>query len=142
MTGTFPSEIGRLSGLTKIKVTSNSLTGTIPSNYYQLSNLDSFLFGENKLSGSISNKKSFSSIGTVTELHDILINGTVPDVFETFLRLFKLEIHSTNLSGEIPIGQCEKNLMVLSADCAGENPKGILLLLYHVFLIYLRCEMR
>ncbi|KAK0596351.1 hypothetical protein LWI29_014847 [Acer saccharum] len=51
--GYIHEDVGKLSYLTKLWVTSNNLTGKLPLEYAQLTNLESFGVGGNYLSGSI-----------------------------------------------------------------------------------------
>ena len=78
LTGPIPSELGALSGLTRLALHQNHLTGTIPPELDKLASLQNLNLSENQL------------------------NGTIPPGLGSLANLGTLELHSNNLTGTIP----------------------------------------
>ncbi|MBO1347030.1 MAG: putative Ig domain-containing protein [Hormoscilla sp. GUM202] len=100
--GTVPSELGILRNLTSLKLNVNSLSGPIPSEFGNLRNLQELWMSTNSLSGSIP-----SSLGNATSLEYIYLNdnnlkGTIPSSLGNLSNLARLWLYDNSLRGPIP----------------------------------------
>ena len=78
LSGSIPSEIGRLSTLDTLVLRDNKLTGSIPKEIENLENIAFFMLFNN------------------------LLNGTVPDVFDNFVQMRSFSLKNNLFSGSIP----------------------------------------
>ena len=127
LTGTIPSEIGRLSNLIFIDLDFNQLTGTLPTQLYTLVNMTQLDLNNNRLQGKIEGIESFSKLEFL-QLHSNGFTGTIPEQVGTTMGLLgTFTLHDTNFSGVVPLGLCDLvvdgTLMSLIADCAGVDPE-------------------
>ena len=114
---TMPEEIGDLTELTDLRISSNKLTGDIPDVVYSLSKLEKLYFQNDNLSGSISGK-----IAQLTELTELYVDrnanlaGSIPAEIGGLKKLARLNISQTGIGGEIPaeLGQCESLLQFMA----------------------------
>ena len=127
LTGTIPSEIGRLSNLIFIDLDFNQLTGSLPTQLFTLVNMTQLDLNNNRLEGPIGGIENFSRLEFL-QLHSNGFTGTVPEAVGTTLRLLTtFTLHGTDMSGVVPLGLCDLvvdgTLMSLIADCAGVDPE-------------------
>merc|ERR1712150_18691 len=101
ITGTIPSELGKLNGLNQVLLDNNSLIGPIPSELGQLERMMILALDSNSLTGSI--PSSFGNLNAVIFLllSDNYLTGQVPEEVCSLIR---------------PSG----NLAVAAADCLEE----------------------
>ncbi|KAI4351067.1 hypothetical protein L6164_005452 [Bauhinia variegata] len=102
ISGTIPETIGRLVGLTFLRMEDNLLEGTIPTSIGKLTNLGELVFYLNRLSGNIP-----SSIGNLSMLFDLELDtnsleGGIPLSFSHIANMQRLYLYRNNLSGNIP----------------------------------------
>ncbi len=102
LNGRIPPELGSLTGLEWLFLTSNSLTGSIPSSLGNLSNLTHLGLDDNNLSGSIP-----SSLGNLSRLQVLALGyneltGSIPPELGNLSRLTRLSLKRTVLSGNVP----------------------------------------
>uniref|UniRef100_A0A0D9XUE0 non-specific serine/threonine protein kinase n=1 Tax=Leersia perrieri TaxID=77586 RepID=A0A0D9XUE0_9ORYZ len=102
LTGSIPSEIENLAGLTAILMDNNMLSGQIPSTITNLPNLMFLSLSHNKLSGEIP-----QSIGTIEQLLKLYLQendltGPIPSSIARCTNLVKLNISRNKLNGSIP----------------------------------------
>ena len=102
LTGTIPSELGSLTGLTQLTLLDNQLTGPIPSELANLSQLTHIFLGGNRLTGPIP-----SELGSMTglqglELYDNRLTGSIPSELGHLTNLQGLHIDTNQLTGPIP----------------------------------------
>jgi Leucine-rich repeat (LRR) protein len=102
LTGTIPSSIENLSGLTLLSLARNSIGGEIPSSISNLNNLSTLSLATNKLSGAIP-----SSIGLLSNLSYLnfganQLTGNIPVEIGNLSSLGSLYLSSNKLTGQIP----------------------------------------
>ncbi|UCG28606.1 MAG: immunoglobulin domain-containing protein, partial [Bacteroidales bacterium] len=102
LTGTLPPEIGNLSDLMILKLSTNQLTGSIPSSIGNLTKLNFLDFGANQFTGSIP-----SGIGNLTDLVFLSfahnnISGSIPAEIGILTNLTYLDFNSNQFTGSIP----------------------------------------
>ncbi|SNR28624.1 Por secretion system C-terminal sorting domain-containing protein [Maribacter sedimenticola] len=126
ISGTIPNEIGQMTALKELWLSSNELTGELPTTLGDLSDLELLLIGSNKLTGNIpaqlgqlSNLKRLSLInneltgnipsdlGLLTNLTELNLGwndltGNIPDTFGQLVNLKILYLSINKLSGPIP----------------------------------------
>ena len=115
LTGSIPSELGGLMSLEWLSLRSNGLTGSIPSALGQLANLKGLLLQNNGLSGSIPSElvglKKLSSL----YLDGNELSGSIPAELGQLTRLRTLSLSGNGLSGCIP--------HALQGQASGINPQ-------------------
>ena len=129
LSGTIPTEIGNLTNLHHLHLDDNSLSGAIPTEIENLTRLDQLGLGSNLLSGSIP-----SEIGNLTNLRFLnlrsnSLSGEIPSEIGNLTRFEQLYLSGNSLSGEIPseIGNLTR-LEILQLDgnsLSGEIPTEI-----------------
>lgn len=80
LTGSIPSEIGKLSHLEWLYLEYNSLSGTLPESISQLQQLNSLVLSDNKLEGTL--PESFAGLMDKLQTLDLGYNnfsGQIPD---------------------------------------------------------------
>lgn len=101
-----PTEIGNLRSLqfwrVKGSFTTNQVSGTIPTEVGRLYNLVEFMMENNTLSGTIP-----PELGDLTKLEmysvqDNKLSGTIPDLFESLTQLTLWDTFNNKLSGDLP----------------------------------------
>ncbi|MGN6298920.1 MAG: leucine-rich repeat domain-containing protein [Ginsengibacter sp.] len=102
LTGTIPSSIENLSGLTLLALAGNSIGGEIPSSISNLNDLSTLSLATNKLSGTIP-----SSIGQLSNLSYLnfggnQLTGNIPIEIGNLSSLSSLYLSSNKLTGQIP----------------------------------------
>ena len=117
---TIPSEIGLLTNLGTLDVSSSDLKGSIPESIGRLTNLHALNFSNNELTGSIPR-----SIGNFPYLHSLTfgpnkINGTIPASVGHLKSLMALSLKGIpDLTGSIP--SSIENLTLLTSLYLGET---------------------
>jgi len=119
LSGSIPSELGRLTNLTTLDLAFNSLSGSIPSELGNLTNLTDLFLDINSLSGNIP-----SELGNLTNLAYLYLNnntltGSIPSELGNLTNLIGLPLYNNSLTGSIPpeLG----NLSMLSSLHLGRN---------------------
>ena len=102
LSGGIPQEIGNLSALKELSLSSNNFSGTFPIQLTSLSQLISLDLNGNQLSGTIP-----PEIGNLSQLQELriannLLTGSIPSEVGNLSQLEKLQINYNNLSGAIP----------------------------------------
>ena len=102
MSGTIPSELGRLTNLRWLSLFGNQLSGEIPSELGVLNNLESLHLWNNQLSGGIP-----SELGNLTNLESLVVygnqlSGELPPELGGLTNLHRMWLYNNQLSGEIP----------------------------------------
>ena len=102
LNGSIPPELGELTGLTRILLSSNQLTGPVPGELGRLTNLRLLWLSGNDLSGEVP-----PQLGNLTQLRQLLLEdngltGTIPPQLGAMSNLETLWLHRNDLSGEIP----------------------------------------
>eukprot|EP01018_Ginkgo_biloba_P027946 Gb_20000 [translate_table: standard] len=123
--GKIPHEIGNLSSLTFLNLSSNLFTGSIPSSFKGLQKLERLLLDDNRLQGNIPSEIGKLKYLGLFSAGNNLLSGTIPDSLAYLSQLRKLFLHGNNYSGNIPtsLGEC-RNLEVL--DLSHNRFSGII----------------
>ena len=116
LTGPIPREIGNLSRLTDLVLSSNELTGRIPPELGQLADLARLDMGWNDLTGPIPTELTGLLNLTELDLSQNNLTGTIPPGIGDMVSLTKLELSHNGLSGEIPVELGQLSLTRLHLD--------------------------
>ena len=111
LSGTIPSEIGRLTQLQSLSMPFDDLSGTLPPEIGQLTKLHALLdetFGTSSISGTIP-----TQLGQMERLTDFFpwrsesiwpaLSGTIPTQVGNNVRLSSLILSNSKLSGTLPV---------------------------------------
>ena len=102
LTGTIPTELGSLNGLTTIYMASNNLSGSIPASIGNLTNLRHLNLARNELRRPLP-----SQLGNLSNLETLVLTSnffleTLPTSFGNLTNLRALDLSGTKLLGHIP----------------------------------------
>ena len=102
LTGTIPTQVGDLTGLTELNLSWNQLTGTIPTQVGSLTKLTKLYLYGNRLTGSIP-----TQVGALTKLEQLYLygnrlTGSIPTQVRGLVELETLELAGNGLTGGIP----------------------------------------
>uniref|UniRef100_A0A7N0SVK0 Protein kinase domain-containing protein n=1 Tax=Kalanchoe fedtschenkoi TaxID=63787 RepID=A0A7N0SVK0_KALFE len=109
-TGTIPSSLSNISGLTILQISENSLTGRVPDDLGKLRYLKMLKLGVNLLGSDQPNDLSFlDSLTNCTELERLILgknkfSGPLPDSVANLLGIFSLQMGGNYITGHIPQG--------------------------------------
>ena len=101
LTGTIPSGLGSLVGLTHLNLRGNRLSGIIPAELGQLSKLEDLLLHDNQLSGTIPAELSDLSYLQCLWLSNNQLNGPIPSELGQLSNLEELTLRGNQLTGSI-----------------------------------------
>ena len=102
LNGTIPTELGYLSELTRLTLSTNKLTGTIPTELGRLSELTELELSNNALNGTNSAELGLLSDLAVLYLFFNRLTGTIPTEFGLLSNLGSLPVNSLFLTGTVP----------------------------------------
>ena len=116
--GIIPSEIGNLTNLIKLNLSSNQFSGSIPSEIGNLTNLTSLNLSSNQFSGDIPievfNLLNLEGgiepalMGTVfypgLDLSDNSLSGIIPEQIASFEKISSIDLSNNQLAGSLPVG--------------------------------------
>ena len=102
LTGTIPSELGRLTNLVQINLQGNQLSGAIPVEVGNMAKLENLALSENQLSGVLPRE-----LGSLSSLKRLMLysnrfEGAIPSELGNLSNLLWLQLHTNRLSGAIP----------------------------------------
>ena len=99
--GTVPAELGDAAKLRYLNAWNNALTGTLPPQLARLTELVELRLSFNALRGTIPPELSSLSSLQVLELSNNVMTGTIPSVLGTLTSLKRLELSNNLISGTI-----------------------------------------
>ena len=102
LSGQIPSELGNLSGLTRLDLAFNDLTGPIPPQLGNLANLYELVFDGNDFTGSIPPELGNLANLAVLALRRNHLTGAIPPELGNLANLGSLKLSSNSLTGPIP----------------------------------------
>ncbi|CAN6803759.1 unnamed protein product [Brassica oleracea] len=125
LNGSLPKEFAGLPLLQEIALEFNQISGKLPPDLGNLSNIDRMLLSSNYLTGDI--PSTFSKLTTLTDfrISDNQFTGTIPDLIQNWTELGKLVIQASGLAGPIPstIGSLTKLTDLRNSELSGsESP--------------------
>ncbi len=114
LTGEIPPEIGNLTNLIGLVLSSNQFIGEIPPEIGNLTNLTGLFLNNNQLTGRIP-----SEIGNLTnltnlDLSDNELTEEIPPEIGNLTNLFQLLLNNNQLMGEIPESICNIDIFWIS----------------------------
>jgi len=114
LTGEIPPEIGNLTNLIGLVLSSNQFIGEIPPEIGNLTNLTGLFLNNNQLTGRIP-----SEIGNLTnltnlDLSDNKLTEEIPPEIGNVTNLFQLLLNNNQLRGEIPESICNIDIFWIS----------------------------
>jgi Leucine-rich repeat (LRR) protein len=114
LTGEIPPEIGNLTNLIGLVLSSNQFIGGIPPEIGNLTNLTGLFLNNNQLTGRIP-----SEIGNLTnltnlDLSDNELSEEIPPEIGNLTNLFQLLLNNNQLMGEIPESICNIDIFWIS----------------------------
>ena len=121
LTGEIPSEIENLTDLIWLRLFDNQLTGEIPSN---LTNLEYLGLYSNQFTGEIPSDISNLTNLIYLGLSDNELTGEIPSEIGNMTNLLVLTLYNNQLSGQIPEEVCnliENNNLIITGITDGNN---------------------
>ena len=129
MTGTIPTELGNLTGLTNLALDANQLSGAIPSELGNLSKLEILGLLSNQLSGTIPPELGNLSVLYHLGLAGNQLTGSVPPELGQLSNLTQLWLDENQLRGAIPseLGKLSKliHLFLSENQLSGAIPSEL-----------------
>ena len=120
LTGTIPTEIGKMKELLELDLFFNELTGTIPTELGQMENLQMMELNNNALNGTLPAELGNLSNLNRLKLHQNKITGTVPQSYKKLKNLVDVDITWGNeIKGDIGI-LCEIDGLTIWIYCGQE----------------------
>ena len=140
-----PTEIGLMTGLTRVFMNNRDLFGTIPSEMGNLIQLDQLTMTTNQLTGSIPSTLGNLSRLTWLHIHRNRLVGTIPSTLGNLVRLRELFLQQNQFTGTIPstIGnlmQIERLLLTNNTDLGGAVPSSLCSSFNGFVRISIECE--
>ena len=102
LSGSIPSELGRLSHLQKLSIGGNRLSGTIPAAIGRLTHLKELVLSNNQLSGRLPTELSRLLRLERLSLSHNRLSGSIPAELSRLTNLKELVLSSNQLSGRLP----------------------------------------
>ena len=127
--GGIPQELGDLSNLTRLNLTSNSFSGNIPPELGNLTKLTHLDLGGNELTGGVPADLAKLSSLTRLDLNDNDLGGSIPPELGSLSNLTYLALANNGLSGSIPpeLGNLSnlEDLSLYGNQLSGEIPAAL-----------------
>lgn len=102
ISGSIPSSIGNLVGLTRLFLAGNNFTGVVPESIGKLQNLQELYLYDNHFSGVIPSSIGNLSLVTKVGLSENNFEGTIPSTIGSCKKLIGLDLQGNKLSGIVP----------------------------------------
>ena len=103
LTGTIPTEIGNLTGLTTLDLSGNAITGSIPPQIGRMTSLTSLNLSNNLIEGVIPHTIGILSSLTTLNLSNNLLEGAIPTTLGRLTALTSLMLDNNSLSCHVPL---------------------------------------
>jgi Leucine-rich repeat (LRR) protein len=108
LTGTLSTEIGMLTNLVELDLHLNSLTGELPTELGLLTQLSYLDLANNEFNGTLPVEISnLQSLEILNLRSNVLLSGTIPNVWADLISLQDLYLGNTSLEGEVDASICE-----------------------------------
>ena len=128
--------MGSMNQLRFLTLDDNNLNGPIPESWSGMSELRVFLINNNEnISGTLPSFFGSLSGLQLISFFNTNVSGTIPTQLGRLSNLRNLFLHLTDLTGTMPQEICNlvrlddndttKNLIQLTSDCAGSNPRVV-----------------
>nr|XP_043633703.1 putative receptor-like protein kinase At3g47110 [Erigeron canadensis] len=126
ISGSLPSSIGNLLGLTTLSLTINNFNGIIPESIGKLQSLQILYLDNSHFSGSI--PRSIGNLSSVTKvaLSGNKLEGTIPSSIGSCKSLIALDLFGNNLSGSLPNELFQLYSLSIRLDLSDNNLSGLL----------------
>jgi Leucine-rich repeat (LRR) protein len=125
LTGSIPSQLGGLTDLQFLVLTSNSLTSTIPTALGRLTSLIMVSLSLNwNITGTIPTEIGQWKSAQTVRLSQTSLEGSIPTEIAQMTDLTELTLYDTNLNGPIPSEICDTKTalgVVISVNCDIQN---------------------
>ena len=102
LTGSIPPELGDISNLNILDLSTNNLSGEIPAELGYLSSLQFLSLNENKLNGNIPSELGYLSNLNTLYLFKNNLEGNIPNSFGNLVNINDIRLHNNLLTGSIP----------------------------------------
>ena len=102
LSGRLPTELGRLSNLSLLQLSSNELRGGIPAELGSLGRLELLILADNELSGEIPPELDGLASLSHLSLTGNQLSGTIPPELSSLTKLSSLYLNDNDLRGSIP----------------------------------------
>ena len=131
--GPIPKNIGDLVNLRELLLGTNyddsdlayGFDGTIPASIATMKKLEKLQLNRNRISGFLPPQHGLmKSIQTYDVSDNKRLKGIIPTDFLNMAQLNDLKIFGTKIEGSVPVGLCEKGVLI-EVDCLGAQNSGI-----------------
>ena len=102
LTGTIPPELGNLTRLSQLDLRNNRLTGSIPTQLGNLTGMKYLYLSENQLTGTIPDLSKLTGLESLYLGNNNFTSGGIPAWVTKLTRLGHLHLHNTNRTGALP----------------------------------------
>ncbi|KAF5771141.1 putative protein kinase RLK-Pelle-LRR-XII-1 family [Helianthus annuus] len=126
LSGTIPSSIRNLLGLTAISLGSNGFTGMIPESIGELQTLQILFLHNNHFSGAIPRSIGNLSLLVEVTLAGNSLEGTIPSTIGSWKQVIGLDLQGNKLSGSVPKELFQLSSLSISLILSQNNLSGVL----------------
>ncbi|KAF5788890.1 putative protein kinase RLK-Pelle-LRR-XII-1 family [Helianthus annuus] len=126
VSGSLPSPIGSLFGLTEINLALNNFTGMIPESIGKLQNMERLYLDSNAFTGII--PPSIGNLSSLTELRlgANKLEGIIPSTLSSCKKLLSLDLYNNKLRGSVPKEIFHLSSLSIVLDLSENNLSGAL----------------
>ena len=124
LSGTLPSTLGVLTGLTDLWLGANAFSGTLPTELARLSQMVEMQVHKNSISGFLPATLAVLPLLSQTQLHRNALSGTLPTQLGQMTWLQRIDISENRLSGTFPLAFCRVRAEYWPHDKCEMQPTG------------------